>query len=64
MKPCLVEFCRKECPVLPDDAIVQRASGDALCEVCGRPFRDHETFAYPSGMKHVVRACNGDFLHL
>jgi hypothetical protein len=62
--PCLVEFCRKDHPVLPDDAHVLRASGEALCPACGRRYADHEKFAYPSGMKHVVRDCEGHFLHL
>jgi len=61
---CLVEFCRKECPVLPYDAEVFRASGDAPCDLCHKPLRDHPTYAYSTGMGHTVRACRGVFYHL
>jgi hypothetical protein len=62
--PCLVEFCRKCCPVLPEDATVNRADGRVICEPCGRELRDHPTFAYPSGLKHAVRCCEGRYWHL
>lgn len=61
---CLVRFCRKECPPLPLDAEVFRASGHALCDLCRKPFYEHPTYYYPTGMGHVVRACRGVFYHL
>lgn len=60
---CLVPFCRDECPVLPDDATVFRASGEYPC-VCGKPLDGHPKFAYPTGMKHVVKGCDGIYYHL
>lgn len=61
---CLVPFCRGRCPVLPKDAEVLRASGKCICEICRCTFDVHPKYAYPTGMKHVVRACDGTFLHL
>lgn len=60
---CLVDFCRRDCPVLPDDAHVYRADGGRLCG-CGLALDVHPTFAYPTGMKHVVRDCDGRYWHL
>jgi hypothetical protein len=61
---CLVPFCRLHCQVLPEDAEVFRASGDVICDKCNLPLRDHEMFAYPTGMKHVYRGCDGKYYHL
>lgn len=63
-QPCIVPFCRKCCPVLPEDAEVFRCSGDCICDVCGKEFRDHPQFAYPTGMQHCVRLCDGTYCHL
>lgn len=67
--PCLVPFCRKNCPTLSRVAEVLRASGDTLCETCGKPFHYHPTFAYPSSsslgsMGHAYRTCDGRYWHL
>lgn len=64
LETCPVPFCRKGYPILPDGAEVFRASGDCLCEGCGKPFRDHPHLAYPGGMGHAVRDCGGSYLHL
>lgn len=61
---CLVPFCRSACPVLPEDANVMRASGLALCDICGKGFDAHPKFAYPTGMKHVAKGCDGVYYHL
>ncbi len=61
---CLVPFCRKDCPVLSDGAEVRRASGHYVCEVCGKTLDEHPTEAYPTGMKHVVKGCDGIYYHL
>jgi hypothetical protein len=61
---CLVEFCRKDCLVLPNDAEVYRADGRYICELCEKSLRDHKTYAYPTGMKHVHLGCDGIFYHL
>ena len=55
---------RNDRQLLPEGAEVFRASGDCLCEVCGKPYREHEKYAYPSGMGHCVRDCQGHYLHL
>lgn len=60
----MVPHCRKACEILPKGAEVVRASGDCLCEQCGKPYYEHPTFAYPSLMGHCVQACDGRFLHL
>lgn len=60
---CLVPFCCRDCLVLPDDAEVFRVGSDLECEVCGKKFYQHPTFAYPSGMRHVFLDCNGVFVH-
>lgn len=62
--PCLVEFCRSYCPVLPDNAEVFRASGAVKCEECGQTLAHHRTFAYPSGIAHAHLGCDGRFYHL
>jgi hypothetical protein len=62
-KTCLVPFCRKGCPILPEDAEVLRADGKSLC-TCGKTLDEHPTFSYPSGMKHVVKSCDGMYYHL
>lgn len=61
---CSVEFCRNNCPPLPADAEVWRASGLVPCETCGLALDDHQQFAYPSGMRHVVLGCDGRYYHL
>jgi len=61
---CIVQFCRKECPSLPDDAEVLRADGQCLCDICRKPLREHQMYSYPSGMGHAVRACRGVYYHL
>lgn len=61
---CIVEFCRKNCPLLPDDVEVFRASGRVVCQQCGFYLREHVMFAYPSGAGHAVRGCDGKFYHL
>ena len=60
---CLVEFCRRNCPVLPEGASVRRGTGVCLCS-CGKPLDLHFTWSYPTGMNHVVRDCNGEYWHL
>ena len=60
---CPVPFCRRGCAVLPNDAEVVRVSGTVPCDACGKPLRDHESFAYPTGMRHVFRDCNGVYCH-
>ena len=61
---CPVMFCRKQCAILPKDAVVIRASGMMVCTICERLFYDHEMFWYPSGMGHAHRLCDGTFVHL
>jgi hypothetical protein len=61
---CIVEFCHGDHPVLMDDAVVYRADGSYICELCGLPLREHPKYAYPTGMKHVVLGCDGVFYHL
>lgn len=61
---CRVQFCRLGCKPLSDHAEVIRASGEARCQICGVENRFHEKFYYPNGMGHVVKACDGRFLHL
>lgn len=60
---CLVPFCRDECPILPDDAIVVRSSWNIVCEVCSKRIVDHPKFSYPTGMKHVYKICDGEYIH-
>lgn len=60
---CPVGFCRKRCPLLPEDAIVLRSSQHVRCH-CGDYLGQHKLVAYPSGMGHVVRGCDGKFYHL
>ena len=62
---------KADLPLLPEDAEVFRASGDCLCELCGKPFREHPRYAYPytAGtlpweISTCVRACEGKYLHL
>jgi DNA-directed RNA polymerase subunit RPC12/RpoP len=64
LSKCLVEFCRDKCPILPEDVEVIRASGQVRCPECNRKYLVHPTYAYSSGMGHVVRSCDGKFLHL
>jgi hypothetical protein len=61
---CIVDFCRKGCPILPEDAEVFRASGEAQCEICGCALRLHQEFAYPTGQGHCIKSCNGKYYHL
>lgn len=61
---CIVPFCRKDCPLLPDEAVVFRADGRYVCESCGRELQDHKHYAYPTGMNHCVLGCDGVFYHL
>lgn len=61
---CIVEFCRNNCPILSTDAEVLRASGLVQCEICGQTLYRHPTYAYPTGMGHVVRGCDGKYYHL
>lgn len=61
---CIVQFCRKSCPILPDNADVNRASGDAPCEKCNGALHDHPMVAYPSGMSHCHIDCDGRYWHL
>ena len=60
---CPVSFCRHGCPVLPDNACVNRTSGEVLCEVCGMSVEKHKKFAYRSGMRHVYQTCDGRYWH-
>lgn len=62
--PCLVEFCRRDCLVLPEGVEVIRASGAVVCEKCGKKLQEHRKFSYPTGMRHCVRGCDGRFYHL
>ena len=59
-----MEFCRRKCPVLPDGEEVFRGSREAICEICGEQLGEHQKFAYPSGLGHCVRVCDGRFYHL
>lgn len=61
---CLVPFCRGGCPVLPDGAGVRRGSGRCVCDECGLTLDEHQKYAYPSGMSHVVLCCDGVYYHL
>jgi hypothetical protein len=61
--PCPVDFCRGNHPILPTNSHVLRASGDCLCPDCQKPIREHPKFAYPTGLRHVYRCCDGRFYH-
>lgn len=51
-------------PELPEDAELHRASGDCLCDMCGRTFRQHPRFHYPGLDYGPVRGCDGRYYHL
>lgn len=51
-------------PLLPENAIVNRASGDYKCEICGKIFYNHPQYAYPSLMNSVILGCDGIYYHL
>lgn len=60
---CPVPFCCEGCQLLPHNAHVIRASVYYICRVCGKPARDHEPYAYPTGTRHVFKTCDGIFVH-
>jgi len=60
---CLVQFCRKDCPTLPSNAYVIRGSDASICPICKRTVGQHDTFAYPTGMRHVYKTCDGKYIH-
>lgn len=73
--PCLVSWCLKNCPALPDGTEVLLTNGDILCEACNKPTQDHETFGYRTGViferpyhgdqrAHAYRTCDGRYWHL
>jgi len=61
--PCIVQFCRRDCQVVPEGTDINRASWRVLC-VCGSNLGQHTMFSYPTGMGHCVRDCEGNFWHL
>ena len=59
-----MEF-RDQRPLLPDETEVFRASGDHICDVCGKKLYDHARYRYPmeeSGC--LVKGCDERFYHL
>ena len=61
---CIVIFCRKGCATLPEGSEVFRASGEIECDQCGKKLREHIKYAYPTGLGHCVKGCDGRFYHL
>lgn len=53
-------------PVLPEGAKVIRASGNVICEKCGKIYYNHKAFAYPTRMGTVMQSCEDPnlFYHL
>ena len=49
---------------LPENALVSRASGLYVCEVCGKQFYDHPTYNYPGYSYGPIKGCDGNFYHL
>jgi hypothetical protein len=41
-----------------------RASGDYVCDACGKKLYDHPRHVYLSGMGGAVKGCDGRFYHL
>lgn len=61
---CIVEFCRMDCETIPDNVEVIRASHLYICPACQAALHMHPAYAYPSGMGHCVKGCDGRFYHL
>jgi len=52
-------------PLLPDDAVVERACGAVKCEQCGLTLDLHKPYRYNDREeKTVVKGCDGVFYHL
>lgn len=49
---------------LPEDAIVERASGLIPCPICHRRLYDHPQYRYPTDTNGAYRDCTGAYLHL
>jgi hypothetical protein len=43
---CIVEFCRNDCPILPDYIEVDRASGYTICDICFKEYYQHLTYSW------------------
>lgn len=50
--------------LIPDYAVVFRASGDCICSDCGQIYKDHPRFYYEWGDGYCVRDCQENYLHL
>lgn len=48
-------------PTLPSDAEVIRASGHAICTICGLAYAEHPEYVYESGCGTVHKACFEEF---
>ena len=51
----------KEIVLLTETDTMYRASGDCVCEACGKLYYDHPPV---KGFEFLNRICNGDFVKL